>query len=120
MRTSASNSDRGRKMSLTICLPSNNRSWRDEVASPRPKHNSRAEYTCPPAPWKSAATSAGGGERYSMECAHHGWHHEPHSPVKNTMCKRWDTPEEKPCLLLPGTVDEKCETEERFPDPGPA
>src|SRR2546425_8427929 len=51
------------------------------------------EYTCPPAPWKSAATSAGGGERYSMECAHHGWHHEPHSPVKNTMCKRWDTPE---------------------------
>src|SRR5207245_3147463 len=50
------------------------------------------EYTCPPAPWKSAATSAGGGERYSMECAHHGWHHEPHSPVKNTMCKRWDTP----------------------------
>ena len=28
-------------MSLTICLPSNNRSWRDEVASPRPKHNSR-------------------------------------------------------------------------------
>src|SRR5439155_26302386 len=51
------------------------------------------EYTCPPAPWKSAATSAGGGERYSMECAHHGWHHEPHSPVKNTMCKRWDTPQ---------------------------
>ena len=50
------------------------------------------EYTCPPAPWKSVATSAGGGERYSMECAHHGWHHEPHSPVKNTMCKRWDTP----------------------------
>src|SRR5713101_4687929 len=50
------------------------------------------EYTCPPAPWKSAAPSAGGGERYSMECAHHGWHHEPHSPVKNTMCKRWDTP----------------------------
>src|SRR5207249_1970859 len=45
MRTSASNSDRGRKMSLTICLPSNNRSWRDEVASPRPKHNSRVS-TC--------------------------------------------------------------------------
>jgi hypothetical protein len=46
MRTSASNSDRGRKMSLTICLPSNNRSWRDEVASPRPKHNSRVIGIC--------------------------------------------------------------------------
>ncbi len=22
----------------------------------------------------------------------HGWHHEPHSPVKNAVCKRWDTP----------------------------
>ena len=32
-------------MSLTICLPSNNRSWRDEVASPRPKHNSRVNKT---------------------------------------------------------------------------
>jgi len=27
-----------------------------------------------------------------MRCANHGWHHEPHSPVKNSMCKRWDTP----------------------------
>src|SRR2546426_10803968 len=26
-----------------------------------------------------------------MGCANHGWHHEPHSPVKNSMCKRWDT-----------------------------
>src|SRR6266516_4052344 len=39
MRTSASNSGRGLKISLAICSPSNNRSWRDEVASPRPKHN---------------------------------------------------------------------------------
>src|SRR5215469_12233432 len=39
MRTSASNSGRGLKISLAICLPSNNQSWRDEVASPRPKHN---------------------------------------------------------------------------------
>src|SRR2546422_977166 len=22
----------------------------------------------------------------------HGWHHELHSPVKNAVCKRWDTP----------------------------
>src|SRR5262245_50780597 len=50
------------------------------------------EYTCPPAPRKSAATSAGGGKRYSMGCTNHGWHHEPHSPVTNAMCKRWDTP----------------------------
>ena len=26
-----------------------------------------------------------------MGFANHGWHHEPHSPVKNSMCKRWDT-----------------------------
>src|SRR5215813_13380565 len=26
-----------------------------------------------------------------MGFAHHGWHHEPYSPVKNSMCKRWDT-----------------------------
>src|SRR6266487_1137380 len=39
MRTSAANSGSGLKISLTICLPSNNQSWRDEVASPRPKHN---------------------------------------------------------------------------------
>src|SRR5712691_8145772 len=39
MRTSVSNSGRGLKISLAICLPSNNQSWRDEVASPRPKHN---------------------------------------------------------------------------------
>src|SRR5262249_28396148 len=26
-----------------------------------------------------------------MGVAHHGWHHEPYSPVKNSMCKRWDT-----------------------------
>src|SRR5215467_15744423 len=41
MRTSASNSVRGLKTSLAICSPSNNRSWRDEVTSPRPKHNYR-------------------------------------------------------------------------------
>src|SRR5215467_14345598 len=44
MRTSASNSGRGLKISLAICLPSNNQSWRDEVASPRPKHNRGAKY----------------------------------------------------------------------------
>ena len=26
-----------------------------------------------------------------MGFANPGWHHEPHSPVKNSMCKRWDT-----------------------------
>src|SRR6266478_689828 len=41
MRTSASNSGRGLKISLAICSPSNNRSWRDEVTSPRPKYNYR-------------------------------------------------------------------------------
>src|SRR5262245_32993075 len=44
MRTSASNSGRGLKISLAICSPSNNQSWRDDVASPRPKHNYRALY----------------------------------------------------------------------------
>src|SRR6266446_8721989 len=29
------------KISLAICSPSNNRSWRDEVTSPRPKYNYR-------------------------------------------------------------------------------
>src|SRR6266446_7793342 len=43
MRTSASNSGRGLKISLAICSPSNNRSWRDEVTSPRPKYNYRVE-----------------------------------------------------------------------------
>src|SRR5215470_7689908 len=33
------------------------------------------------------------GKRDSMGCTNHGWHHEPHSPVTNAMCKRWDTPE---------------------------
>src|SRR5215467_10494006 len=46
MRTSASNSGRGLKISLAICLPSNNQSWRDEVASPRPKHNRGGLYCC--------------------------------------------------------------------------
>src|SRR5262245_12093872 len=32
------------------------------------------------------------GQRDSMGCTNHGWHHEPHSPVTNAMCKRWDTP----------------------------
>src|SRR6266446_5881945 len=31
MRTSTSNSDSGWKISLAICSPSNNQSWRDEV-----------------------------------------------------------------------------------------
>src|SRR6266699_5490209 len=43
-------------------------------------------------PGKSASCLSRRGERYSMEFANHGGHHEPHSPVKNSMCKRWDTP----------------------------
>src|SRR5437870_1691947 len=44
MRTSASNSGRGLKISSAICSPSNNRSWRDEVTSPRPKYNYRVPF----------------------------------------------------------------------------
>src|SRR6266567_4217093 len=60
------------------------------------------EYTGPPAPGKSASCLRRRGERYSMGFAHHGWHHEPYSPVKNSRCKRWDTPVFLQDDLLPG------------------
>src|SRR6266446_9457487 len=44
MPTSASNSGRGQKISLSTCLPSNRRSWRHEEAYYRLKHNSRVRY----------------------------------------------------------------------------
>jgi hypothetical protein len=32
-------------------------------------------------------------ELYIAGCTKHGWQSEPHSPGKNVMCRRWDTPE---------------------------
>src|SRR5262245_47885066 len=44
-----------------------------------------------------------------MEGAHHGWHHEPYSPVKNSMCKRWDTRENMPKVSVVGLRDQRHE-----------
>jgi hypothetical protein len=52
-----------------------------------------SKYERPPTQGRS--TSSGLRRRvrlYIVGFTDHGWHHEPHSPVQNAMCKRWDTP----------------------------
>ena len=47
----------------------------------------------PPKDGGLQAASDGGLGDTSWGGMDHGWHHERHSPVKNAVCKRWDTPD---------------------------